>query len=137
MQLGIARPAVGTRNLTGSCFVSLYDGSSPRREIEPGAQQCPRKWTSERIKSPARAVTRRVDGRNFIMDPADSAGICTKFADRNVNAKQAGDNFRKLRLIRLKLYTIYKVYIINRPLRHKFAFTLQRILYNARVKINI
>lgn len=43
-----------TENLTRSRFVSPCDDGSPRREIELGAQQCPRKWTSERIKSPRR-----------------------------------------------------------------------------------
>lgn len=61
-----------TGNLTGSRFASPCDDGSSRREIELGAQQYPRKWTSERIKSPCWLSHGR---RNFIMEPANSAAV--------------------------------------------------------------
>lgn len=90
----------GSENLTGSHFVSPCDGGSPRREIELGAQQCPRKWTSERIKSPRRLS--HGERQNSIIELANSARIRSraKFAAWNGNIK-GSDSFCELRLIRL------------------------------------
>lgn len=80
-------------NLTGSRFVSPCDGGSPRREIELGAQQCPRKW--KRASELSRhAGCHTAGGQNFIIEPANSAGIHSraKSAARNAGAK-GGDSF--------------------------------------------
>lgn len=88
-----------TGNLTGSRFASPCDDGSPRREIELGAQQYPRKWTSERIKSPCWLSHGR---RNFIMEPANFGGSCAKFAARKRKPGQGDDSSRRNCLTRLK-----------------------------------
>lgn len=129
-RLEITRTETG--NLTGSRFVSPRNdggggGDSPRREIELGAQQCPRKWTSHWIKSPRR-LSHSASRQNFIIEPANSAGIHSraKAAARNANVSaKRGDSFRELQFDSFKMSGYECKWNVQTVNTRKLAFRLK------------